>query len=443
MSVLERVLVRIDEIRREQRNLLLERESLDIFVDIYHRYEIAEEPSHASSSAGAAAEPEIERAPPALKEQLDAIVDNALATPLGLTEWSKTAQDALGIVEVEPGVYFNNATGTLVDTLSDEEETYFENDEAAAFFRSLSDNTDTPETEHDAGGFDSRSLTEISVKPQVQVLPVVGDDKGGPTGMGRSDIGERSDQGEGGNETPLSPEVSPETGIVEPEGDGHASSGFVDYSVGVPMAPMKTVPSVETSTAPLVTDAADLAANDGGDDVVPPATEEVVATISSRPREVRSKKAKDRMLERMSALYKNAPEMSLTEVASELNISRIKAGDFARELGLVWSKTAAGPVPAAAATGEVGHAASPAATVVPFVPRKFGSGTVVHTPMKRASRKTMFRLTDGDGRYLHQSCLSMVQGTKNAWQGTEDQLLACRRKFLLAQDLKERKVEKE
>jgi hypothetical protein len=50
-----------------------------------------------------------------------------------------------------------------------------------------------PETADEAGGFDSRSLTEIVVKPRVQVPP--GDAfevaKGGPTGMGRSDSRER------------------------------------------------------------------------------------------------------------------------------------------------------------------------------------------------------------------------------------------------------------
>lgn len=54
----------------------------------------------------------------------------------------------------------------------------------------------SPEQASDAGRFDSGSLTEIVVKPQVQVLPGVDDAKGGPTGMGRSDGGE-SPAGEG------------------------------------------------------------------------------------------------------------------------------------------------------------------------------------------------------------------------------------------------------
>jgi len=57
-----------------------------------------------------------------------------------------------------------------------------------------------PETANEAGGFDSHSLTEIEVKSQVQVLPGADGAKGGPTGMGRSDAGERpaSVEGEGG-----------------------------------------------------------------------------------------------------------------------------------------------------------------------------------------------------------------------------------------------------
>jgi hypothetical protein len=50
-----------------------------------------------------------------------------------------------------------------------------------------------PETAHEAGRFNSGSLTEIVVKTQVQVLPGVafGDAKGGSTGMERSDSQER------------------------------------------------------------------------------------------------------------------------------------------------------------------------------------------------------------------------------------------------------------
>jgi hypothetical protein len=58
------------------------------------------------------------------------------------------------------------------------------------------DAEDQPDTATEAGGFDSRSLTEIEVKPQVQVLPGVEDAKGGPAGTGRSDSGESLAAGE-------------------------------------------------------------------------------------------------------------------------------------------------------------------------------------------------------------------------------------------------------
>lgn len=64
---------------------------------------------------------------------------------------------------------------------------------AAEDRRTASAATHQPETANEAGRFESGSLTEILVKPQVQVLP--GDAfevaKGGPTGMGRSDSVER------------------------------------------------------------------------------------------------------------------------------------------------------------------------------------------------------------------------------------------------------------
>lgn len=51
----------------------------------------------------------------------------------------------------------------------------------------------SPDGANEAGGFDSRSLTEIEVKPQVRVLLgcAFGVAKGGPAGTGRSDGEER------------------------------------------------------------------------------------------------------------------------------------------------------------------------------------------------------------------------------------------------------------
>lgn len=68
--------------------------------------------------------------------------------------------------------------------------------------------TELPATADQAGRFDSGSLTEIEVKPQVRVLP--GDAfevaKGGPTGMGRSDSLER--QAPNSNPLPSSSQVA-------------------------------------------------------------------------------------------------------------------------------------------------------------------------------------------------------------------------------------------
>lgn len=53
---------------------------------------------------------------------------------------------------------------------------------------------------------------------------------------------------------------------------------------------------------------------------------------------------------------------------------------------------------------------------------------------------TLFRLTDGNGLYLHQSCTGMTPQVHYAWTGTADKLLAVRQKFAIARDLTEQVV---
>src|SRR5690606_29140366 len=64
-------------------------------------------------------------------------------------------------------------------------------------------------------------------------------------------------------------------------------------------------------------------------------------------------------------------------------------------------------------------------------------------PTRKAKPGQRFWLRDQAGRYLHCSCLSMTGDRSYAWSGTEAQLVACRRKFSLAADLREVAVPKE
>lgn len=56
-------------------------------------------------------------------------------------------------------------------------------------------------------------------------------------------------------------------------------------------------------------------------------------------------------------------------------------------------------------------------------------------PTRTMPSGTLFRLTDGNGLYLHQSCTGMTPQVHYAWTGTADKLLAVRQKFGIARDL--------
>jgi len=63
-------------------------------------------------------------------------------------------------------------------------------------------------------------------------------------------------------------------------------------------------------------------------------------------------------------------------------------------------------------------------------------------PVPRPKVGKLFWLTDGDGNYLHWSCLSLVAGKGDRWSGTAAQVEGCRRVYPLARDLKDRVVTK-
>ncbi|MEO9230896.1 MAG: hypothetical protein ABI216_18390 [Devosia sp.] len=80
----------------------------------------------------------------------------------------------------------------------------------------------------------------------------------------------------------------------------------------------------------------------------------------------------------------------------------------------------------------------------PIAVRTSGSGSaVISRPMQRIPAGTRFNLRDDLGQWLHFGCEQMTTDRTYAWEGSADQLLACRKRFPLAADLAERVVEKE
>lgn len=96
------------------------------------------------------------------------------------------------------------------------------------------------------------------------------------------------------------------------------------------------------------------------------------------------------------------------------------------------------PEPAPTPEGPPAIARAPIATI----PSGTGSA-IISTPMRRAPKGQRFWLRNEAGLYLHYGCENMTNDRRYAWSGSQDQLLACRRKFPLAADLTERVVEKE
>jgi len=61
-------------------------------------------------------------------------------------------------------------------------------------------------------------------------------------------------------------------------------------------------------------------------------------------------------------------------------------------------------------------------------------------PARPMPSGTLFRLTDGNGLYLHQSGTAMTPQVHYAWTGPADKLLAVRKKFAIARDLTEQVI---
>lgn len=66
-----------------------------------------------------------------------------------------------------------------------------------------------------------------------------------------------------------------------------------------------------------------------------------------------------------------------------------------------------------------------------------GHASMLGIKFAAANAKTMFRLRNEDGKYLHQSCQGLVSETRYAWQGTAAQIQKVRIRFPDALDLTE------
>jgi hypothetical protein len=311
----------------------------------------------------------------------------------------------------------------------------------------------SPERAFDAGGPTPLADRDRG-ETQVQVLPVEVEilGKGGPTGMGRSDSGESTASTAG--EVGLASSPAPVTLMDRIRAAYALHPGWTarEFVAAMPGTKFNSVSSMlttvrkEQNTVPgepgeQGADAPE--ASDGGKNenrLIHGDGEGVDAALPKR--RVRSS-LKGHVLAGARADVLDAhttnSNRTISGAAEQLGMNRSAVAVISRELGIRWSKKhepAAEPNAAAEVAGEV-HAkgSSPVTNVLPF-------SDVVRKPMQRAPRGKKFRLTDGEGNYLHFTCRQMVKGTKNTWEGTESQLAACRRTFPLARDLFERAIEK-
>lgn len=128
--------------------------------------------------------------------------------------------------------------------------------------------------------------------------------------------------------------------------------------------------------------------------------------------------------EKLTRLHDEYPNWTSRMLAHRLGISAIRVAAKAKALGLELPETYEASAPSSASTGRT----SPSAIVTKPIVRPKG---------------TRFYLRNDDGEYLHFSCEQMTVTKAYAWIGNEQQLAAVRRRFPLAQDLREQVIEKE
>lgn len=313
----------------------------------------------------------------------------------------------------------------------------------------------SPETASDAGGFDSRSLTEIEVKPQVQVLPGVEDVKGGPTGMGRSDGGERPAAGEvTASPAPIPPsQVDTGAAGLSPA-DAPTSEAATREDAGT-AAPETLKDRILKSHA----DHPDWNSSQIADHLGAKRTSvsAYCAILGIRftkggtppaPRPVEPKVPG--WADKIEALLKQHPDWTSVDLSAELGISVEHVNSAARKRSISIPRKPRGAVAVAEAREESSPPTPPpeperppAPSVPP--PRAVDDDEIIPPEPRRITRPKgkLFWLRDTDGRYLDRFCSTLTRDRKAAWVGTEAQLAGCRRNFAIARDLREQVVEKE
>jgi hypothetical protein len=153
-----------------------------------------------------------------------------------------------------------------------------------------------------------------------------------------------------------------------------------------------------------------------------------------------------RLIDRLTALYAEHPDWTAGQFAkampdanhNSVSTTLTQVRKAARAEPVQARSPAPAPEPAPQPERPPTQARAPIATV------PSGSGSaVISKPMARAPRGTRFNLRNDAGLYLHNSCEAMTDNRKWAWEGSADQLLACRKRFPMATDLAEFVVEKE
>lgn len=166
----------------------------------------------------------------------------------------------------------------------------------------------------EAGGFDSHSLTEIEVKPQVRVLPGVDDAKGGPTGMGRSD----------GGESPAAGEATVSPAPVSLEGASEEVGGFPVAAAPLNSGATGGDEGDQTSQPESVV---------GTSDAAEPLEQSDLAAPEEPP--VRSKRQQVRIT------HEDHPDWSAAQIAEHLGLTKGSVSGHASSLGIKFSAGAA------------------------------------------------------------------------------------------------------
>lgn len=204
--------------------------------------------------------------------------------------------------------------------------------------------------------------------------------------------GHTLDQGEGQHGAQALPEPS--------SGNEGGSAGRLHSSLLLPSESPASVPEVLPTGKP------------GGD----------ADTSSPAP------SSKPTLRQRILELHAAHPEYTVKQAVEALRTTKSSLSAYSSILKIKWR---AEREPAGG--GSVPDAASPA-------PQPIRPPVASPAPARPMPSGTLFRLTDGNGLYLHQSCTAMTPQVHYAWTGTADKLLAVRQKFPIARDLTEQVV---